>query len=144
MTLFTLCTGGRKEGNYLINAALNTFYLRLYGHSDSERGNPLPPHGLLFAIMVLLCASSHRQGTIYHILCYTSRGALAGTRPCTGDACLWSTLMETHEVLTPNAPTDAYDAICTGNYGETSKTETKITARKTTTNNPKQTTKKLP
>ena len=31
------------------------FYLRLYGvghmvkdHSDSERGNPLPPHGLLF------------------------------------------------------------------------------------------------
>ena len=37
--------------------ALNTFYLRLYGvrhmvkdHSDSERGNPLPPHGLLFPI----------------------------------------------------------------------------------------------
>ena len=33
------------------------FYLRLYGvthmvkdHSDSERGNPLPPHGLLFPI----------------------------------------------------------------------------------------------
>ena len=32
---------------------LNTFYLRLYGvrhmvkdHSDSEKGNPLPPHGL--------------------------------------------------------------------------------------------------
>ena len=41
------------------------FYLRLYGirhmvkdHSDSERGNPLPPHSL----------------------CYTSRGALAGMR----------------------------------------------------------------
>ena len=40
------------------NDALNTFYLRLYGvrhnmvkdHSDSERGNPLPPHGLLFLI----------------------------------------------------------------------------------------------
>ena len=41
----------------LFNDALNTFYLRLYGvthmvkdHSDSERGNPLPPHGLLFSI----------------------------------------------------------------------------------------------
>ena len=33
------------------------FYLRLYGvghmvddHSDSERGKPLPPHGLIFPI----------------------------------------------------------------------------------------------
>ena len=48
---------GRHEGNVLFNDALNTFYLRLYGvghmvknHSDSERGNPLPPHGLLFPI----------------------------------------------------------------------------------------------
>ena len=45
----------RKEGDILFNDALNTFYLRLYGvrhivedHSESERGNPLPPHGLLF------------------------------------------------------------------------------------------------
>ena len=44
-----------REGNVLFNDALNTFYLRLYSighmvkdHSDSERGNPLPPHGLLF------------------------------------------------------------------------------------------------
>ena len=45
-----------KEGRkWFINDALNTFYLRLYGvrhmvklHSDRERGNPLPPHGLLF------------------------------------------------------------------------------------------------
>ena len=44
---------GRKEGNVLFNDALNTFYLWLYGvghmvkyHSDSERGNPLPPHEL--------------------------------------------------------------------------------------------------
>ena len=49
---------GRKEGNVLFNDALNTFYLRLYGvkhmvkdHSDSKRGNPLPPHGLLFPII---------------------------------------------------------------------------------------------
>ena len=47
----------RKEGNVLFNDALNTFYLRLYGvrhmvkdHSDSQRGNPLPPHRLLFPI----------------------------------------------------------------------------------------------
>ena len=47
----------RKEGNVLFNDALNTFYLRSYGvghmvknHSDCERGNPLPPHGLLLPI----------------------------------------------------------------------------------------------
>ena len=46
------------EGSVLFNDALNTFYLRLYGvghmvkeHSDSERGNPPPPHGLLFPII---------------------------------------------------------------------------------------------
>ena len=46
-----------KEGTVLFNDTLNTFYLRLYGvghmvkdHSDSERGNPLQPHGLLFPI----------------------------------------------------------------------------------------------
>ena len=47
----------RKEGNVSFHDTLNTFYLRLYGvrhmvndHSDSEKGNPLPPHGLLFLI----------------------------------------------------------------------------------------------
>ena len=41
----------------LFNDALNTFYLRLYGvrhmvkgHSDSEKGNPLPPHRILLWI----------------------------------------------------------------------------------------------
>ena len=55
-TCFLNCDG-RKEGNVLFNDALNTFYLRLYGvrhmvkdHSDSERGNPLPPHRLFFPI----------------------------------------------------------------------------------------------
>ena len=45
------------QGNVLFNEALNTFYLRLYGvrhmvkdHSDSEKGNPLPPHRLLLSI----------------------------------------------------------------------------------------------
>ena len=45
------------ERNVLFNDALNIFYLRLYGvrhmvkdHSDSEKGNPLPPHRLLLSI----------------------------------------------------------------------------------------------
>ena len=47
---------GRKE-MFLFNDALKTFYLWLYGvrhmvkdHSDSERGNLLPPHGLIILI----------------------------------------------------------------------------------------------
>ena len=53
----TVKRNGRKEGNVLFNDTLNTFYLQLYdvGHmiknqSDRERGNPLPPHMLLFPI----------------------------------------------------------------------------------------------
>ena len=52
-------------------------------HSDSERGNPLLPPGLLFPINSkdsFLYAPSHRQYSTYHGLCYTSRAALAGTR----------------------------------------------------------------
>ena len=50
---------------FLFNDALNTFYLRLYGvwhmvknHSDSERGNPLPPHGLPISSKVFLYVPS--------------------------------------------------------------------------------------
>ena len=46
-----------RERNVLFNDALNTFYLQLYGvrhmvkdHSDSEKGNPLPPHRLILSI----------------------------------------------------------------------------------------------
>ena len=48
-------------------------------HSDSERGNLLPPHGLLFPISSkgsFICIKNNT----YHNHCYTSRGALAGTR----------------------------------------------------------------
>ena len=52
-----LSVGGRKEGYVLFNDTLNTFLLTLYDvrhmvmdHSDSEKGNPLPPHRLLFPI----------------------------------------------------------------------------------------------
>ena len=41
-------------------------------NSDSEKGNPLPPHRLLLSI--------NSKDNTYHGLCYTSRGALAGTR----------------------------------------------------------------
>ena len=79
----------RKERNVWFNDALNTFYLQLYGvrhmvkdHSDSWRGNLLPPHRLFFLISSKgsLYAPSHRHDCTYHSLCYTSRGALAGTR----------------------------------------------------------------
>ena len=46
-----------KEGNVLFIDALNTFYLWIYGirhmvkdYSDSDRGNLLMPHELLFLI----------------------------------------------------------------------------------------------
>ena len=78
-----------RERNVLFNDALNTFYLRLYGvrhmvkdHSDSEKGNRCRIIGYSFRLTarVLLYAPSHRQDNTYHGLCYTSRGALAGTR----------------------------------------------------------------
>ena len=85
--IFTLSPKRRKKT--LFNHALNTFYLWLYGIGhiikdlpDSERGNLLLPHGLLFLISSKgsFYAPSHRQNSTYHGLCYTSRAALAGTR----------------------------------------------------------------
>ena len=65
---------GRKEEYFLFNDALNTFYLRLYGvrhmvkdHSDSERGNLLPPHGLLFPISSKVTFICIIPQTGYHI-----------------------------------------------------------------------------
>ena len=74
----------KRERNVLFNDALNTFYIRLYGvrhmvkdHSDSKKGNPLPPHRPLLSI-------NSKGSFICTIpqwgLCYTSRGSLAGTR----------------------------------------------------------------
>ena len=50
---------------------------------ESERVNLLLPlHGYSFQLAARdrLHALSHRQDRIYHGLCYTSRGALAGMR----------------------------------------------------------------
>ena len=55
--LRTILIVRKRERKVLFNDVLNTFYLRLYGvrhmvkdHSDSEKGNPLPPHRLLLSI----------------------------------------------------------------------------------------------
>ena len=53
-------------------------------HGDSQSRNPLTPlKGLLFTISkngFVLYASSYRQDSTYHDLCYTKCGALAGMR----------------------------------------------------------------
>ena len=71
-----------NERNVLFNDALNTFYLRLYGvrhmvkdHSDSEKGNPLPPHGLLFPITTkssFICTVSQTEQHIPYPLLHQS------------------------------------------------------------------------
>ena len=83
---------GRKEMFYLTTHSTH-FYLRLYGirhtvkdHSDRERGNLLPPNGLLFPIsskgsfIFIPPPPAPRQDSTYDGLCYTSRGALAVMR----------------------------------------------------------------
>ena len=74
MFTFLPQANGRKEENLVFNNALNTFYLWLYGV-----GHMVKDHSVR-AARVLLCAPSHIQDSTYHDLCYTSRGALAGTR----------------------------------------------------------------
>ena len=80
----------QRERNVLFNDALNTFYLRLYGVRHMVMGTILIVrketrcrhigYSFRLAARVLLYAPSHRQDSTYHGLCYTSRGALAGTR----------------------------------------------------------------
>ena len=72
----------RKEGNVLFNNALNIFYLQLYGvghmvkdHSDSERGNQLSPHGLLFPISNTRSFISFR---IAHVTAFVNQLRITG------------------------------------------------------------------
>ena len=75
----------RKEGNVLLNDAHNKFYLWLYGyirhmvkdHSDSDSGNLLPPHWLLFPVYQLGIFYTHYPTDRTS---YTSSGTLAGAR----------------------------------------------------------------
>ena len=68
---------GRKEMFYLMMHSTH-FILWLYGvghmvkdHSDSERGNPLPQHGLLWltARVLFICTITHTKNT--GLVCYT-------------------------------------------------------------------------
>ena len=75
---------------FLFNNALNTFFIYGYMASDiwlrtilivrKETRSRHIGYSLRLTARVLLYAPSHRQDSTYHGLCYTSRGALAGTR----------------------------------------------------------------
>ena len=80
-----------QEGmNEMFYLTIHSTYLRFDGvkhmvnhHSDSDRGKPLPAHGILFSIsskVSFICIIPHTTDNIYHCFCYTIRGALAGTR----------------------------------------------------------------
>ena len=72
--------GYRKEGRKcLFNDALNTFYLRLYGvghmvkdHSDSERGNLLPPQRVIFPISSKVFYMHHPTDGIIHTTAFVT------------------------------------------------------------------------
>ena len=88
--LFFILKEGRKEGYVLFNDALNTFFIYGYMASDiwlrtilivrKETHCRHIGYSFQLAARVLLYAPSHRQDSTYHSLCYTSHGALAGTR----------------------------------------------------------------
>ena len=71
-----------RERNVLFNDALNTFYLRLRTILIVRKETRCRHIGYSYRLTarLLLYAPSHRQDNTYHGLCYTSRGALAGTR----------------------------------------------------------------
>ena len=67
--MFNLKILGMKDGNVYLMTHSTHF---IYGYMASDILFPISSKGLY--------AQSHRQDSIYHGLCYTSRGALAGTR----------------------------------------------------------------
>ena len=80
---------GAYKGNVLFNDSLNTFYLWLYGirhmakdQLDSLRKPTATTTWASFQLVAwdLLHASSHRQDSAHHDICYTSGGVLAGTQ----------------------------------------------------------------
>ena len=74
---------GRKEVFYLM---MHSTHLRLYGighmvkDSDSERGNPLPPHGLLFPINSkgsFICTIPHTTAFVTPVMEHWLEGEIA-------------------------------------------------------------------
>ena len=95
VNFFTCNLRGRKEMFYLTTHSTHFIYGYMasdiwYRTTHIGREETCYPHigySLRLAARVLLYASSHRQDNTYHrqdntyhSLCYTSRGALAGTR----------------------------------------------------------------
>ena len=85
----TFVVEGRKEMFYLTTHSTHFSYgymasgiiwLRTIQIVRKEIRCPHAGYTLRLTARVLLCAPSHRQDSTYHGLCYTSRGALAGTR----------------------------------------------------------------
>ena len=90
-TLFLIlhsCRDGRKEMFYLTTHSTHFIYgymasniwLRTILIARKETYCHHIGYSFRLAARVLLYAPSHRQDSIYHSLCYTSRGALVGTR----------------------------------------------------------------
>ena len=71
-----------KEGNVLFNDALNTFYLRLYGVRHMVKAIQIVREETCCRHMgySFLLSFLYAPYSTYHGLCYTSHGALAGTR----------------------------------------------------------------
>ena len=77
-----------KEGNVLFNDALNILFTVLWRQTwlrtilivRKETRCRHIGYSFRLTAMVLSYALSHRQDSTYHGLCYTSHGALAGTR----------------------------------------------------------------
>ena len=74
-----------KIHKQLLSNEKHSTHLLLYGvghmakdRSDSERGNPMPPHGHTFrlAAIVILYVLYYRQDSTHHGVCYTSRGTI--------------------------------------------------------------------
>ena len=82
------CNEGRKEMFYLTTHSTHFIYgymasyiwLRTILRVRKETRCRHMGYSFRLAARVLLYAPSHRQDSTYHGLCYTSRGALAGTR----------------------------------------------------------------
>ena len=68
---------GRKEGNVLFNDALNTFYFTVIWRRTYGKG---PLRLTARVLLYVPYKTIYIQDSTYHGLCYTSRGALAGTR----------------------------------------------------------------
>ena len=72
---------------YLMTHSIRFVYVTWYRTTQRVREETRCRHNMDYsfrlAARVLLYASSHRQDNTYHGLCYTSRGALAGTRNST-------------------------------------------------------------